>query len=100
VTTELPKAGISSEAPLLEGLIEAFCRQHALSPQEQRLVLAAVDERTLEDAAAELGCAPSTVRTYWVRICKKVGCSRTREVLARMLKFALVGSSPTGSDSP
>jgi DNA-binding CsgD family transcriptional regulator len=90
LTPEVPVAGWPSETSRLEALVSAFCCQHALSPQESKLVLAAVDERTLEDAAAELGCTPSTARTYWVRICKKVGCSRTREVLARMLKFAVV----------
>jgi DNA-binding CsgD family transcriptional regulator len=78
----------------VESLVIAFCGQHSLSPQERKLVFAAVEERTLEDVAAELGCAPSTVRTYWVRICKKVGCTRTREVLARMLKFAAARGAP------
>lgn len=67
--------------------ITRFCRTHQLSRQETKLLQAAVQELTNDEAADALGCAPSTVRTYWTRIFQKVGCTRERDVLARVVRF-------------
>jgi DNA-binding NarL/FixJ family response regulator len=63
----------------------AACR---LSNQETRLLECAVQELTNEQAAQVLGCAHSTVRSYWSRIFEKIGCHSERDVVARLLRHA------------
>lgn len=69
--------------------VAAFMRVYRLSPQEGRLIEAALRELSNEDIARELGCSPSTIRTYWSRIFHKVGCSRHQHVFARITRFIL-----------
>ena len=61
---------------------------YRLSNQETRLLEAAVQELTNEQAAEVLGCAHSTVRSYWSRIFEKIGCHSERDVVARLLRYA------------
>lgn len=70
--------------------ITAFMNTHHLSPQEARLVRASLRELSNEEIADELGCSPSTVRTYWSRIFQKIGCSERHHVLARIANFLAV----------
>jgi DNA-binding CsgD family transcriptional regulator len=78
------------EAPGSErGPIAAFVQAHRLSPQEARLIKAALRELSNEEIASELGCSASTIRTYWSRIFQKVGCSRHHHVFARLARFAV-----------
>lgn len=65
-----------------------FAATFRLSNQETRLLDAAVQELTNEQAAELLGCAYSTVRSYWSRIFEKIGCHSERDVVARLLRFA------------
>lgn len=73
--------------------IEAFARVHRLSPQEARLVEAAMRELSNDEIAHEFGCSSSTIRTYWSRILQKVGCSRHHHVFARIARFAVSWST-------
>jgi len=68
--------------------ITAFVRAHRLSPRETRVVDGALRELSNTAIAKELGCSPSTIRTYWARIFQKLGCSRENHVLARIARFA------------
>jgi len=86
---------VVDEAGIVRCPIARFCRTHQLSPQETKLLRAAVQELTNDQAADALGCAPSTIRTYWTRIFQKVGCARERDVLARVVRFM---SGPPTSD--
>lgn len=79
---------ILEEARSGRSTIAAFAAQFRLSGQETRLLDAALKELTNEDAAELLGCAPSTVRSYWARIFHKVGCHCERDVIARLFRFA------------
>jgi DNA-binding NarL/FixJ family response regulator len=65
-----------------------FATAYRLSDQERRLLDAAVQELSNEEVAGQLGCAHSTVRSYWSRIFAKVGCHSERDVVARLLRFA------------
>jgi DNA-binding NarL/FixJ family response regulator len=65
-----------------------FAARYRLSNQETRLLDAAVQELTNEQAAEVLGCAHSTVRSYWSRIFDKIGCHSERDVVARLLRYA------------
>jgi len=49
-------------------VVAEFAALHRLSPQETKLLHAALRELTNEEAAELLSCAHSTVRTYWGRI--------------------------------
>src|SRR6187431_1223840 len=68
--------------------ITVFMRAHRLSPRETRVVDGALRELSNAAIAKELGCSPSTIRTYWARIFQKLGCSRENHVLARIARFA------------
>ena len=65
-----------------------FAALYRLSNQETRLLDAAVQELTNEQAAEVLGCAHPTVRSYWSRIFEKIGCHSERDVVARLLRYA------------
>jgi len=68
--------------------VREFAATYRLSNQETRLLDAAVQELTNEQAAQVLGCAHSTVRSYWSRIFEKIGCHSERDVVARLLRYA------------
>jgi len=68
--------------------VREFASIYRLSNQETRLLEAAVQELTNEQAAEVLGCAHSTVRSYWSRIFEKIGCHSERDVVARLLRYA------------
>jgi DNA-binding NarL/FixJ family response regulator len=70
-------------------IVSDFANVHHLSPQETRLLLAAVRDATNDEASNELGCSPSTVRTYWTRILHKTRCRSSREVVTHLFRFAL-----------
>jgi DNA-binding NarL/FixJ family response regulator len=69
--------------------VERFARRFRLSPQETRLVLVAAGECTNDEAAEQLGCSPSTVRSYWARVFQKTGRRSARDVLALLFRFTL-----------
>jgi len=71
------------------GVVEDFARSYQLSFQETRLLVAAAREATNEEAAGELGCSPSTVRTFWTRIFEKTGRRSARDVIALLFRFAV-----------
>jgi DNA-binding NarL/FixJ family response regulator len=67
--------------------IDSFAEVYGLSPQETRLLRAAAADATNDDAAAVLGCTPSTVRSYWSRIFDKTKCRSARAVFGLLVKF-------------
>jgi DNA-binding NarL/FixJ family response regulator len=71
------------------GVVEEFARAHQLSSQETRLLVAAAREATNEEAAEELGCTTSTVRSSWTCIFEKTGRRRARDVIALLFRFAV-----------
>jgi len=75
-----------------------FAAMYRLSNQETRLLDAAVQELTNEQAAEVLGCAHSTVRSYWSRIFEKIGCHSERDVVSRLLRFAQEANARAKND--
>ena len=73
--------------------VREFAAMYRLSNQETKLLDAAVQELTNEQAAQVLGCAHSTVRSYWSRIFEKIGCHSERDVVARLLRYAQESSA-------
>jgi DNA-binding CsgD family transcriptional regulator len=65
--------------------IDAFALRYRLSSREReilRLVADGVHPKAVGDL---IGCGYNSVRTHLHRTYKKVGCSGTRELLARVL---------------
>lgn len=71
-----------------DSVVAEFATLHRLSPQETKLLHAALRELSNEEAAELLSCTHSTVRTYWGRIFQKVGCRSERAVFVRLYQFA------------
>jgi len=65
---------------------DKLMRLHALSRAEAGLVLALLDARSLDEAAAHLGIGVSTARTHMKRIFQKTGTHRQAEVIRLILK--------------
>ncbi len=80
---------ILEEARSGDSTVTRFATHYRLSPRERSLLNLALQELTNEESAERLGCAYSTVRSYWSRIFHKVGCHCERDVIARVLRFAL-----------
>lgn len=96
-----PTAAISPESKasreFVDRYVERYSMLHGLSPQERRLLLAAVDGLPDKSVADRLGISRSTISTYWNRIFSKTECRSQRDVLAHMLRTWLgFGSSGLG----
>jgi DNA-binding CsgD family transcriptional regulator len=66
--------------------VNRYSMLYGLSPQERRLLLAAVDGVPDKHVADHLGISRSTISTYWNRIFSKTECRSQRDVLAHMLR--------------
>ncbi len=75
----------------IQGLLERFAREQALSTREREVIDLALQELHTKEIAHRLGCAPSTVDEYWKRIYKKTGADSKLAVLSRLLVRALLG---------
>lgn len=72
-------------------VVLAFARAHRLSGRETEVLSKhLVEARTNKEIAGELGITYSTVRLYWMRICRKVGCRAPLEIIERLLRHALL----------
>ncbi|MBI5507208.1 MAG: response regulator transcription factor [Deltaproteobacteria bacterium] len=69
--------------------LEAFCRQHALSPRETQLLTLALAGFDNAELATRLGCRPGTIKTYWRRLLAKTHCASQRHVIAAVAQFRL-----------
>jgi DNA-binding CsgD family transcriptional regulator len=79
---------VLEESQLGTSTVSSFATRHGLSPQETRLLRLALQEVTNKEAAYRLGCTHSTVRSYWARIFRKVGCRTERDVVSRLFRQA------------
>jgi DNA-binding NarL/FixJ family response regulator len=81
--------------------VDLFARTYGLSRQETSLVLAAVRSASNDEAARQLGCKASTVRTYWSRIFAKTQRRSVRDVLALLFRFSIEqGEAPSSGTYP
>ena len=70
----------------VDELVRKYAAEHSLSPQETRVLAAAVSGTANKVAAGELSCNRSTISTYWKRIFSKTGCRSQREVLGHLIR--------------
>ncbi|MGC4094522.1 MAG: hypothetical protein QM756_42730 [Polyangiaceae bacterium] len=66
--------------------VNRYATVHRLSPQELRLLLAAIAGESDKDAAAGLGCTRGTIGSYWQRIFAKTGQRPRAAVIAHVLR--------------
>jgi len=74
-------ARLASTDPSM-GAVARFCEACQLGPRETRIVEHAARGSSLEDIAVDLGCAVSTLKTFWKRIHDKTGLRTRREVIS------------------
>lgn len=65
--------------------VSAFSHHHGLSPQQKQILGLLASGLPLKLIGARIGCEHSTVRTHLHRMALKLGCSGSREILARLL---------------
>ena len=68
--------------------LDDFCRMHALSPNERRLLEIAAMGGDKATAAHVLGCKPSAIGTYWKRISKKTSCHGQRDIFVKLWRHS------------
>ncbi|MEQ9322992.1 MAG: response regulator [Polyangiaceae bacterium] len=73
---------------LSEEQLGDFCRIHALSPNERRLLEIASRGGDKATAAHVLGCKPSAIGTYWKRISKKTSCHGQRDIFVKLWRHS------------
>lgn len=66
--------------------VDRYAVLYKLSPQECRLLVAAIAGESDKHAASSLGCSRGTVGTYWQRIFGKTGCRPRAAVIAHVLR--------------
>jgi len=70
----------------LEGAVERFVAEYALTPREADVVAALAHGQRRTDLADELGVDEGTVKSHIKHILKKTGDADTGELLARLLR--------------
>jgi DNA-binding CsgD family transcriptional regulator len=68
----------------LEGSVHAFAGEHHLSEREREILLLLLRGVHPKAMGSELGCRYASVRTHLGRMCRKLGCSGSLELV---LKF-------------
>ncbi len=67
--------------------LTCFCIKHSMSPRESQVLSLAAHGIQNKEIATELGCAPSTVISYWKRIFAKTKCRTRSEVLSMIIQW-------------
>jgi len=67
--------------------IDSFCRQHSFSKRESEVLRLASQGFANKKIADLMGCAHSSVISYWKRIYRKMCCQTRSEVLALLIQF-------------
>jgi DNA-binding NarL/FixJ family response regulator len=108
-TSPRPKPGIkatsgackqqeaAAEDPLLVAA-RSFAARNALSARESEIFLLFTSSgKTNKEIAADLGIGYPTVKLYWTRICKKLGCECSVQAVMMFLRDALLERRPESS---
>jgi len=76
------------------GTVWKVVRRYGLSPREEDVLVMLLRGVHMKEVAASLGCSYSTVRTHAQRAAKKLDCSGTPQLLARIVRdsFPAAGS--------
>jgi DNA-binding CsgD family transcriptional regulator len=71
-------------------LARRYAQARGFSERETAVfLLFAIHNRTNKEIAAELGIGYSTVKVYWTRIFRKLGCNDAAGATLGLLQFAL-----------
>lgn len=102
----LQKPGLRHEAAFegadraLMERVEAFRKKHGLSGREGEILWWVVRGTHPKAIGEAIGCGYESVRTHLRRMCRKLNCSGTRELLVRFLGDAVreeaLGKEPRG----
>jgi DNA-binding CsgD family transcriptional regulator len=65
----------------------ALARAYRLSGREHEALLLLAQGTHLKEIAVVVGCGYSTIRTHLRRLCRKLGCTGTREVIIKLFAF-------------
>jgi DNA-binding NarL/FixJ family response regulator len=83
-------ACVPADDPLLTAA-SAFARRQGLSARESEIfLLFTASGKTNKEIAADLGIGYPTVKLYWTRICKKIGCDCSVQAVMAFLRDALL----------
>jgi DNA-binding CsgD family transcriptional regulator len=66
-----------------EPSVSAFAVAYRLSAREREVLMLLLVGMHPKAIAARIGCGHASVRTHFGRMCRKVSCSGTRELLLR-----------------
>jgi len=75
--------------------VEAFRRRHGLSGREREILWWVVRGTHPKAIGEAIGCGYESVRTHLRRMCKKLNCSGTRELLVRFLGDSVQDEVPS-----
>lgn len=75
-------------------MLNLFARSHRLTLTEQNVLAALCRGHTMPEIAAQLGVAPSTVRTHVRHLCTKTGATSVRELVYLMAVLPPVEPTP------
>ena len=70
-------------------LLRQYCVLHDLSDQETATFSSTIEGLDDEGVGAEIGCKPTTVRTYWSRIGEKTGTLGKEQTLTHFARWLL-----------
>jgi DNA-binding NarL/FixJ family response regulator len=70
-------------------LVRTFATKYNLSPQETKVLLAFLPSGSNKAASSAMGIGYTTVKLYWTRIFKKVGCIDQWAVIYLLLELGL-----------
>ncbi len=79
-----------------DGSLWKVVHRYGLSPREEDVLLMLLRGVHMKEVAASLGCSYSTVRTHAQRAARKLDCSGTPQLLARIVRDAVPSAGSAG----
>ncbi|HVU01276.1 MAG TPA: LuxR C-terminal-related transcriptional regulator [Polyangiaceae bacterium] len=80
--------------------IDDYARAFSLSPQERAVLEHAISGEDDDVIGGRIGCARTTVKSYWIRIYTKVGERRRDLVIAHFARWLIQRRRRSGSRAP
>jgi DNA-binding CsgD family transcriptional regulator len=79
----------------LAELVNRFASAHQLSCREREVLLLLVHGTNQKAIGDVIGCGHASVRTHLRRMCRKLGCAGTLELVLRLLSESLGNDEKT-----
>lgn len=80
--------GEKSVISQLHARVDSFVLEHKLSGREAEILLELLLGAEPKAIGLSIGCGYASVRTHLRRMCRKLGCSGTRELVVRFFSGA------------